>query len=60
MPGIRIIIKDGKRSIEGVGFTGPACERAVMDIVEKLGGKVTERENTSDYYLTPNEEVEQA
>lgn len=59
MEQIKITIRNGKRSIEALGFVGPACEAAVRHVMSKLGGEIVEAENTPDYYRDPAAEQEQ-
>jgi hypothetical protein len=42
---------DGQSHMEGKGFTGKSCDKAMADF-EKALGKVTERKNKPDYFKT--------
>ena len=43
-------IGDGKVEIEAKGFTGSACEAATKAFEDVLGGNITEKKRTADYY----------
>ena len=51
-PSITIeVTPDGKIKIEGIGFTGKACDEK-MAAFEKELGKVEDRKNSPEYYAT--------
>ena len=49
---IVFIIDNGTVEIEASGFTGGACEAATKAFEEVLGGNVTNKKRTADYYKT--------
>lgn len=43
-------IKDGQVQMEGKGFTGGECEKAIQEYEDLLGGKVTGRKRKPEYH----------
>ena len=48
---IKIIIKQGKVSIDVEGGSGLECEEATKRLIEALGGEVEEVEQKPEYFL---------
>ena len=51
---------NGKVSIEGVGYTGPACEKDVEFFAAQLGDEQDKtRQHTPEYFETPTANQDQ-
>jgi len=46
---IRVLLKGQKITVEGVGFVGAACDKA-MAAIETALGTVKKRENKAEYF----------
>jgi hypothetical protein len=50
MKQVTFTIHDGKVEIKAEGFVGGACEAATKAFEEVLGGNITDKKRTADYY----------
>lgn len=47
---VTFIIADGKVEIQSSGFVGGACDAATKAFEEVLGGNITDKKRTADFY----------
>jgi hypothetical protein len=56
---VTFIIDNGKVEIEATGFTGGACDAATKAFEEILGGNVSGKKRTADFYKTDAVQIKQ-
>lgn len=58
---IKITVTPTGINVQGEGYQGPACEKAVKFFADRLDGAVVTDEHTQDFYETPEQgqEIEQ-
>ena len=59
MAQVKITVTNGKLAIEGVGYSGPACEKDVEFFAKTLGGEEREAHHTLEYDNAPATEQTQ-